>query len=294
MSTTTYKKLVVFDINLDWNCYKKEDRRYKDLPLVYDLIEQASKYQTIVIQTSGCLVDALDFLNTHNVKKGYLVASGGAIIYDIAAQKIIQCNTLDPDDIQTVVHHGIMHGVNVTIYTPDRKFLYVSNSVSYNSIKDMCYSQHEIIDNYELLQQTLSRTDIVDIGYYHFLGSVNNSKQNLLLYNLDKYWEDEICNIVVKINKTSSYVHVGDKQSTKLKAIEKLMGITGVENLSDVLYIAASCVNSECYITFKNSLITSNSDFINEIGNRKQHKYLAENAQNLDPEFGLNSNSFWK
>lgn len=294
METTTYKKLVVFDINLDWNCYKKEDRRYKDLPLVYQLIEQAAKYQTVVIQTSGCLVDALDFINTHNVKKGYLIASGGAVIYDIATKQVIQSNTLNTDDIRTIVHHGIMYGVNVTIHTLDRKFIYISNAISYNSIKGLCYSQHEVIDNYDLLQQTLSRTDVVDIGYYHFLGSVNNSKQNVLLYNLDKYWEGEICNIVVKNNKTSSYVHIGRKESTKLKSIEKVMGITGVENLSDVLYIAASCVNNECYITFKNSLITSNSDFINEIGNRKPHKYLAENAATIDPEFGLKSNSFWK
>ncbi|MCQ2776763.1 MAG: hypothetical protein MJ217_03505, partial [Bacilli bacterium] len=110
--------------------------------------------------------------------------------------------------------------------------------------------------------------------------------------NLDKYYEAEINKLSVKTNKTSNYVHLGNKESTKLKAIEKIMSIVGVEHLSDVLYVAASCVNNECYITFINSLITSNSDFINEIGNRKQHKYLAQEINNLDPEFGLKSNSF--
>lgn len=294
MDTTTYKKLVVFDVNLDWNCYKQTDRRYKDLPLVYSLLEKASKYQTVVVQTSGCLTDALDFLNTHHIETGYLIASGGAIIYDIAKKEIIEANVLDPDDIQTIVHHGIMYGVNVAIYTPDRKFMYIANSVAYNAIKNNCYSLHEIIDTYDLLQQTLSRTDIVDIGYLHFLGSINNSKQNILLYNLDKYFEGEICNIAIKTNKTSKYVHIGTKESTKLRAIEKVMGITGVQQLSDVLYIAASCVNNECYITFKNSLITSNSDFMYEVGSNKTHRYLAQGVNNLDPEFGLKTNKFWK
>ena len=294
MVATTHKKLVVFDINLDWNCYKKEDRRYKDLPLVYKLIEQASKFQPIVIQTSGCLVDALDFVNTHKITSGYLIASGGAIIYDIAKTQIISANYMDKDDVESVVHHGLMNNVNVTIYTPDRKFLYVANDVGYNIIKGMCYSQHEIIDNYELLKQTLSRNDIVDIGYYLIHGAVNNRKHDYILYNLDKYWENEIVNVIVKTNKTSNYVHIGNKASTKLKAIEKIMALVGVDNLSDILYIAASCVNNECYITFRNSLITSNSDFLNEIGNKKQHRYLAENADKLDPEFGLKSDSFWK
>lgn len=294
METTTHKKIVVFDINLDWNCYKKEDRRYKDLPLVYPLIKKASECQTVIIQTSGCLIDALDFVYTHEITKGYLVASGGAIIYDIAAGKAIEIKTLDTDDAQTIAHHGIMASVNLTIYTPDRKFLYISNDVSYKMIKGMCYSQHEVIQSYDMLQKTLSRSDIVDIGYYLLNGSVDNQKQKILLYNIDKYWEDEICKLSIKTNKTSNYVHIGNKDSTKLKAIEKIMSLVGVEHLSDVLYIAASCVNNECYVTFRNSLITSNSDFINEIGNRKQHKYLAQEINNLDPEFGLKSNSFWK
>lgn len=294
MDATTYKKIVVFDVNLDWNCYKKEDRRYKDLPLVYTLIEQASKYQTIIIQTSGCLPDAIDFLHAHHIEKGYLIASGGAIIFDIAANKIIEQHNLEADDIQTIVHHGIMHNVNISIYTPDRKFLYVSNEVCYSSNKGLCYSPHEVIQTYDMLKQTISRTDIVDIAYYHLLGSVNNPKQNVLLYNWDKYWEGEICNLNIKVNRTSSYVHFSNKEATKLKAVEKIMGLTGVDHLSDVLYIAASCVNNECYVTFRNSLITSNADFLNEIGNRKQHKYLAENAKALDPEFGLKSNTFWK
>ncbi|MCQ3908157.1 MAG: HAD hydrolase family protein [Mycoplasmoidaceae bacterium] len=237
-------------------------------------------------------MDALDFVYTHEITKGYLVASGGAIIYDIAAGKAIEIKTLDTDDAQTIAHHGIMASVNLTIYTPDRKFLYISNDVSYKMIKGMCYSQHEVIQSYDMLQKTLSRSDIVDIGYYLLNGSVDNQKQKILLYNIDKYWEDEICKLSIKTNKTSNYVHIGNKDSTKLKAIEKIMSLVGVEHLSDVLYIAASCVNNECYVTFRNSLITSNSDFINEIGNRKQHKYLAQEINNLDPEFGLKSNSF--
>lgn len=291
---STFKKLVVFDVNLDWNCYKQEDRRYKDLPLVYDLMSKASKCQTIVVQTSGCLIDALDFATAHHLEKGYVIASGGAIIYDLEQKKIIDIHTLDGDDIRTIVHHGLMNGINITIYTPDRKFIYLANDVSYSAIKGLCYSQHEIIDSYDLLQQTMSRTDIVDVGFYHFLGTVDNTKQNRLLFSLDKYWEGEICNVIVKTNKTSKYVHVGDKQSTKLQAIHKIMGIVGIDHITDVLYIAASCVNNECYITFKNSLITSNQDYLNEIGNKKPHKYLAQEINNLDPEFGLKTNSFWK
>lgn len=294
MAATTYKKLVVVDVNLDWNCYPKEDRRYKDLPLVWGLLKDIAKYQTLVVTTSGCLSDAKDWLNQQNVTTGYLVASGGSIIYDIAKQEILQCNVLDYDDILTVVHHGIMHGVNVTIYTPDRKFMYISNAVSYNGIKNICYSQHEIIENYDMLRKTLTRTDIVDIGYLHYIGSVNNEKQMMLLYNLDKYWENEICNVIVKTNKTSKYIHIGTKDSTKLKAIQKIMAWNDIEHISDVLYIASSCVNNQCYVNFTNAMVASNADFINEIGNRKQHLSISEGVKKLDPQFGLKSNSFWK
>lgn len=294
MASTTYKKIIVIDINLDWNCYPKEDRRYKDLPLVYDLLKKASKYQTIVISTSGCLSDALDWLFHQDINQGYLVASGGAIIYDIAKKEIIQANVLDHDDILTIVHHGIMHGINVTVYTPDRKFMYISNAVSYNGIKNICYSQHEIIDSYDMLLKTLQRNDIVDVGYLHYIGSVNNEKQNQLLYNLEKYWENEICNVIVKTNKTSKYIHFGAKNSTKLKAIQHIMAIKEIEHLSDILYVAASCVNNQCFVTFPNSLLTSNADFINEIGNKKPILPITEGIKRLDPEFGLKSNSFWK
>ncbi|XQP55542.1 MAG: HAD hydrolase family protein [Mycoplasmoidaceae bacterium] len=291
---TTHKKLVVFDINLDWNCYKQEDRRYKDLPLVYPLIRKAYEYQTVVILTSGCLTDALDFVNTHEIKKGYLVASGGAIIYDIENSKILEMHTLDHDDIHAIVHHGIMNFVNVTVYTPTRKFIYVSNDVGYNNLKNLCYSQHEVLQTYDMLQQTLSRTDIVDIGYLMFLGPLDHPKQRLLLYNLEKYCENEVTNLTFKTNNTSKYVHIGTKNSTKLKAVEKLMALNDIKQFGDVLYIAASCINSDCYISFKNSLIASNNDFFNEIGYKKNHKFLAEEINKLDPEFGKKTGSFWK
>ena len=69
------------------------------------------------------------------------------------------------------------------------------------------------------------------------------------------------------------------------------MGFAGIEHLSDVLYVAVTCANNECYITFKNSLVANNEDFISEIGN-KQHHYISDEIDNLDPEFGLKSNSF--
>lgn len=289
----TYNKLIVIDINLDWKIDDK-DYKNKDMPLVLSLFKKASQYQTVVLQTSNCLVDAIDLIKSLNIKKGYLVASGGAIIYDIAQEKILQMYTLDPDDIQTMIHHGIMNGINITLYTSDRKFMYVSNAVAYNTIKNKCYSQYEIIDNYDLLQKTLSRTDIVDIGYLYLLGSSNNSKQDKFLSNLEKFWENEVSSISIKSNKTSDFVHVGHKDATKLKGIQYIMGLTNVGHLSDVLYVGASIVNNECYITFKNSLITSNSDFINEIGSKNKHKFIATEINNLDPEFGLHSNSFWK
>lgn len=294
MATTTYKKIIVIDINLDWNCYPQEDRRYKELPLVFDLIKKASKYQTLVISTSGCLSDAQDWLNRQNINIGYLIASGGSIIYDIAKKEIIQVNILDHDDILSIVHHGIMHGINVSIYTLDRKFMYISNAVSYNGIKNICYSQHEIIETYDLLLKTLQRTDIVDIGYLHYIGSINNDKQNRLLNNLDKYWEDEICNVIVKTNNTSKYIHFGTKNSTKLNAIQKIMSLNDIEHLSDVLYIASSCVNNQCFVTFPNALVAANADFINEIGNKKPTISISEGIEKLDPEFGLKTNSFWK
>lgn len=70
------------------------------------------------------------------------------------------------------------------------------------------------------------------------------------------------------------------------------MLINGIDSLSDILYVAASCIDNDCYIAFKNSLITSNSDFINEIGNHKEHKYLAREINNIDPDLGLKTNSF--
>lgn len=294
METTTYKKIVVFDVNLDWNCYKQEDRRYKDLPLVYSLMKEASKYQTIVIQTSGCLVDALDYANEHEIKTGYIVASGGSIIYDLANNKIVQMLPLSQDDVQAVVHHGIMHNINITFYTPERKFIYVSNTVGYQSLRNMCYSHHELIESYDLLQKTLNRTDIVDIGYLMFLGPLDHPKQRLVLYNLNKFWDDEICNLSFKTNNTSKFVHIGDKNATKIKAVEKIMELNGVDHLSDVLYVAASCINNECFVSFKNSIVASNSDFFNEIGANANPKYIADQVYNLDPEFGLHTNSFWK
>lgn len=292
--TTTHNKLVVVDINLDWKFDKLNDRRYKDMPLVYDLTNKASQYQTVVVSTSGCLSDALDFAGKINLNKGYIIASSGSIIYDLAQRKIIEMLTIDSDDIQTIIHHGLMNGINIAIYTSNRKFMYVCNNVVYDALKDDCYSHHDVITSYDLLKQTLQRTDIVDIAYLHFLGSVNNSKQDLLLSNLDKYWEQEVCNVAIKLNRTTSYVHFGHKEATKLKAIQRIMSICNVLNQSDVLYIAGSCVNRECYITFRNSLITANSDFINEVGNKMNHKYLAKEVNTLDPEFGLHSNSFWK
>ena len=124
-----------------------------------------------------------------------------------------------------------------------------------------------------------------------FLGSIDNAKQDHFLFNLDRYFDGEIQDIVIKTNKTSDYIHVGNKSATKLKGIQKVMSLVGVDHPSDVLYIAASCVNSECYVSFVNSLITSNSDFPNEIGN-KPHKYLSNEVKNLDEEFGLKTNSF--
>lgn len=294
MEQTTYKKIIVFDVNLDWNCYKQEDRRYKDLPLIYSLLEKAGKYQTVVITTSGCLTDAIDFINNHNIKKGYLVASGGSIIYDIAQGKPIEIHTLNNDDVQTIVHHGIMNFINVTFYTPDRKFIYVSNDIGYNNLKSLCYSNHEVIDSYDTLQRTLNRTDIVDVGYLMFLGPLDHPKQRLVLYNLDKYYENETTHLSFKTNNTSKYVHIGTSDSTKLKAIQRIMALNDIQNLSDVLYIAASCINNDCYIAFKNALLASNSDFINEIGSKRQHKYVAQEVSKLDPEFGLHSNKFWK
>lgn len=294
MENKTYKKIVVFDVNLDWNCYKQEDRRYRDLPLIYPLIKKAYEHQTVVITTSGCLVDAIDFINTHEIKKGYLVASGGAIIYDIAAEKIIQMNTLSQEDAHAIVHHGIMNFINVTIYTPTRKFIFVSDDVSYKTLRKLCYSQHELLSTNDMLQQVLSRNDIVDIGYLMFLGPLSHPKERWVIYDLEKYYENEVNNLTFKTNNTSKYVHIGTKESTKFNAIETIMHIVGTNHLSDVLYIAASCINNECYVSFKNSLITSNNDFFNEIGYKKQHKFLADEIKNLDPEFGLKTNSFWK
>ncbi|MCQ3907506.1 MAG: HAD family hydrolase [Mycoplasmoidaceae bacterium] len=245
-----------------------------------------------MITTSGCLTDALDFVNNHKIKNGYLVASGGAIIYDIAEGKIIEMHTISNEDVQAIVHHGIMNFINVTFYTPDRKFIYVSNDIGYHNLKHLCYSHHEVLDTYDMLQKTLNRTDIVDIGYLMFLGPLDHPKQRLVLYNLDKYFENEIPSLTFKTNNTSKYVHIGTKDSTKLKAVQKIMAKQNIQNLSDVLYIAASCINNECYIAFKNSILASNSDFINEIGNRKKPKYIEQEAPKLDPEFGLHTNNF--
>lgn len=294
MASTTHKKLVVFDVNLDWKFEQQNDYKYKDMPLVYDLITKAVQYQPIIIQTTECLVDAIGFANSLNLKSGYLIASGGSIVYDIAQAKILQILNMDNDDVRTAVHHGLMYGLNVSIYTPDRKFMYISNTAVYATIKDKFYSPYDVIIDYDLLKKTLERTDIVDVGYLHALGTVNNQKQDILLNNLEKYWEQEVCNVAIKLNRTSKYVHIGHKKANKLNGIEKVMEIEKVQNQSDVLYIAASCVNGQCYNAFKNCLLTSNPDFINEIGNRKQHLYLAENLDKLDPEFGLKLNSFWK
>lgn len=293
METVTHKKLIVFDVNLDWNSYKQEDHRYQDLPLVYSLMKKASKYQTIVIQTSNCLVDLLDFANKQDLNKGYLIASGGAIIYDLAQRKIISSNPLDNDDVRTIIHHGLMDNANIGIYTTDRKFMYVSNTVSYSLMNKRAYSEHEVINTYELLEKTLQRTDIVDISFSLLLGSLNNRKQNVLLYNVDRFFEGETTTLNINANKTTNFVHISSKDSTKIKAIEKIMAIEHIELLSDVLYIAASCINTDCFISFKNCLVTSNTDFTNEIGN-KPCKYLANEQEKLDPEFGLKSNSFWK
>lgn len=292
--TKTFKKLVVFDTNLDWKIYSPEDPRYRDINLLLALFKQAYEHQTIVITTSGSLNDALAFMARANFERGFLVASGGGVIYDFSKKKIILKNVMDKDEIRAVIHHGIMFGLNIAIQTINHKYLIVSNTVAYEKIKDKVFSPFIIINNHSDLNIIIEAEEIVDVSFVNLVEASKNSKERSMLFHLDCYFENEINNLVTKANKTSIFTHIGNKASTKYKAVQTIMDLNGIENPNDVLYVGGTCINKQCYITFRNTLITSNPDFIYEIGNCKRHRYLAQEINNLDPELGLRTNSFWK
>lgn len=291
---TTYKKLVVFDFGIDWKDYS-DLKKYKDLGLVYPLVKEASLYQTVVCSTSACLPDAIDFMKSKGINSGYLVASGGAIVYDMVKNEIISKICLTKEEVQQTVHHGLMLGLNMAITTPTEKFFFISNSVSYELIKQRTYSPYKVITTYEQLQEVINREDIVDIAFANLVSPHKALRENFNIYKLERFFDNEINDLNIKINQTSIFCHIAKKEATKLKALFKVMSVSGVTQLTDILYIAATCINRECFINFKNSLITSNKNFEHEIKdiNKKRH-YLANEINNLDSEFGLKSDSFWK
>ncbi|MCQ2748402.1 MAG: HAD hydrolase family protein [Mycoplasmoidaceae bacterium] len=185
--TTTHKKIVVFDLNLDLNSNKQEESKYKHLPLVYKVMHDAAQYQTIVIQTTNGLSDGINFVRNQNITKGYLIASCGAIIYDITNNKIIDSIPLNNNVVYTIVHHGIMSNVNVGIYTADKKFIFVSDNVGYSVNKDNSYGPYDVIPSYDLLTKALTRTDIVDVSYFTYYGKFDKQFTEQLIGSLNHY-----------------------------------------------------------------------------------------------------------
>ena len=288
-----YKKLVVFDFNMDWKHYDRKDERYKDKDLVFSLLKQANEYVTPVIVTSAWIVDAINFIANNNINHGYLIANGGAIIYNIAEQRILQINRMEVDDINALVHHGLMLNLNIVIYTTKHKYIYVCNQINYQRLANASYSPYELIKDYKQLQQVLELNDIVDVAYVNLF---DNKKANLdnILTKLNNYFASENSNLIFKASEASNFIHIQNKQSTKLIALQYVMALFQAENMNDVLYVAATSIDRDSYLHFKNTLVTSNPDFIYEIRATKKAKYLIDEINNLSPDLGRETNSFWK
>lgn len=289
-----FNKLIIFDINLDWNKYDENDKRYKDLSLIWALYKQAVEHQTVVIQSSGWFQDCIDYIDQTRIKKGYLIANAGAIIYDIAKQKIIEVNPIKSEEVKAIVHHGIMLNINMVISTPKQKYVFVSDEVSYKRIENSLYSKPKWIESYEQLDKIINKDDIVDIAYITPFETGKNEVQRQFQYNIERYFDNEVNDIVIKANQSSPFVHFSSAKSKKLKALQQVMALANIEHLNDIMYIACTCINRECYLYFKNTLIANNPDFLVEIAGAKPPKYISNEINNLNIDFGKETNSFWK
>jgi len=294
MTNNNHKKLIVFDINLDWKQGSERLSWNKDIDDIFALFKKASQFQTVVLTTSGCFFDAVDFVVKSNIDKGYLITNGGALIYDIAAKKIIAEHYLSKADVKALFHHGFTMGLNIVFSAKTNKYIFVSNRILFEKLKKDIYSPCTVIESYKQLNEILENEDILDLSYSSIYQSGADLIDSLQLYNVERVYDNEVCNFIPKINRTSMFIHFGSKESTKYKAIQTVMSYANIDSPNDVLYVAASCCNKLCYIAFKNSLISSDPVMLLELGNNKKHRYISEEMDHLDDKFGLESDSFWK
>lgn len=289
-----YKKLIVFDINMDWKRYDAKDERYKEKDYTFKILDRANKNQTIAILTSAWIGDALDFIKKNNITTGFLVANGGSIIYNIGTNNVEEVHYLEPDDVNTIVHHGIMLNRNIVIYTFNHKYIYVSNEITYRKLQAKSYSNFEVIKDYDQLKKICESNEVLDISYAHIWQDNKSDAEAKVIESIKQYFYNEKNNIAIKANATSSYTHFTHKDSTKLKACHKVMALSGIDAMNDILYVSTTCINRDCYVNFKNTLIVNNPDFFYEIKDAKQPKFLVDEFDNLSQDLGKETNSFWK
>jgi len=289
-----HKKLIVFDLNLDWKQDLEQKESNKDREIILSLMKRAYDFQTVVLTTSGCFFDALDFVLKNKIDKGYLVANGGAIIYDIANKKVISEHFLQNSDVRALFHHGYTMGLNIIFATKINKYIYVSNSILYEKMKRKAYSPYTIINQYNKLNEILSSNEILDLSYTSHYDSGVELIDSLQLYNVERFYDNEVMNFIPKVNKSSVFIHFGSKQSTKYKAILAVMAYANIDSPKDVLYIASTCFNRDCYLGFKNTLVSTNPNILLELEKGKKHNFIQEKWKQLDEKFGLETDNFWK
>lgn len=290
----TKTKLVIFDINFDDKNLSQSSKQDEQFQKTVEAMIQASNKQNLVILTNNFLHDVINFCKQNKINSGWIIACHKTIIYNIKTKNYLLTSFLEDIDLNFIVHLALIYSANLLVYTVKNKFIYRNNLLVGENNFFKC-GRTIVFKNVNTLKRKIESEKILNV----FLKFPDGFKTSLMYLKIKNYCKACSKSYSFTVNK-GFFLDVVDKstivfrkQITDFNLIWSIAKNCKVFATKNILYYPINHFSMQMYLQCKHHVI--NSSLYTPPSTEKKNIFCVNKEKNdLDPNFGATTNSFWK
>ncbi|GHU47278.1 hypothetical protein FACS1894218_1350 [Bacilli bacterium] len=181
--------------------------------------------------------------------------------------------------VMATVHCGLMQDNLVLVSGTFKEYAYSANLVNAMSLNQKHYIPLIHTNDYNKFVKFLDSSPIYSVMIYQTNGLL--LQKSIMDFSIvAKDW-----NVIIQpgtlINRLGHYFSVNSRDSSKYKAILRLMEVTKINNFDNVYYYALNTVNKQCINAFKHHLmhqyLALKTDYYDQINIQASTDQIIEN-----------------
>ncbi|MDR0545652.1 MAG: HAD hydrolase family protein [Mycoplasmataceae bacterium] len=244
MADAQFSKIFVFDINPGTNSITNE--------LVVGKLAQVLKniclYQHVVIVAHSNLSVLIKMVKDAGITNGFIISDQGARVYHIKSKKLIYDNAISDDNVQAIIHFGIMSDALVVLSGTNLEHAYSFNVLNSIDLNKKHYIPLDYSSDYQTFSRFAKSTNIYSAMVYF--------KNKDAVVNIAKFFQQISLDWDFKVHQPlSSFFVITNNCDSKHNAILKIMEHVNIPSNDNVFYYSLNEIDDYCMRLFKNSFV---------------------------------------